>query len=276
MVQKMTIQSSYSLIENKIIKEKNGIKITYDFERLIGFGLRGKVYLVSSKQKEYKSKAAKILVSQIENFKQFATEEFQIGFLFPNKTRGLMLHPKALLFGNYHPESRENIEVALIVMHLYDCSLSRRLNEMEPHDDVEAVCQLSEGLTYLHSKDIVHCDIHKGNVFFDKKKNRYDLADFGSSQIKGKLRNKVFTFEKLRRGDIHEFLSLVRFIFNKASYKFAPDVTCLLERGYSKPIAVQIFQFLDNKNNRNLSADEIRRFFNQIDEMMNLKSMQAA
>ena len=89
---------------------------------------------------------------------------------WPKGAIGLLLRPKACL--------EEPFGGSFFIMHKYDGGIPIALSQLTVSEKIEAICQLSQGLATLHDLAITHGDLHVGNVFYDKIKNRYDLGDF--------------------------------------------------------------------------------------------------
>ncbi len=71
-------------------------------------------------------------------------------------------------------------------------------------------CQLAGVLRYIHTKNIVHCDVKPSNVLLDKNQKLW-LIDFGSACYEGVVAKKILTEEfaapELMTGDIVHYSS---------------------------------------------------------------------
>ena len=53
--------------------------------------------------------------------------------------------------------------------------------------------QIADGLSYLHSKNIIHCDLKLENIMISSNLQNIKIIDLGSSVIKNKIRNRNIT-----------------------------------------------------------------------------------
>ncbi|KAJ9074126.1 kinase subunit of RNA polymerase II carboxy-terminal domain kinase I [Entomophthora muscae] len=76
----------------------------------------------------------------------------------------------------------------------YDLSgfLTHPASIIKPAHITHLMCQLLQGLDYLHTNDIVHRDLKGSNLLLDKKGN-LKIADFGLARILDQKRNRDYT-----------------------------------------------------------------------------------
>lgn len=150
---------------------------SYALTILLGSGMSGDVYRCTPNSSRDKAIKFSMEGESIKN-------EFELSLLWPKDSVGLLIQPKAY-FSNRLRD--------FFIMHLYDGNLRDILESLDLKNRVEVLCQISQGLVTLHDLNISHEDIHLQNIFYDKRKNRYDLGDFGLSKRKETFNN--FTLE---------------------------------------------------------------------------------
>ncbi len=179
-------------------KNQTTIKVSkYLFRECLGAGSFGSVFLLHPDNvlEDPRGKTCKIQKNQKNSLKS----EFEIACLWPNKSEGLSIHPKAYFF-------LQNNGFEIMVMHKYDENLDVLLaNHLPPTERMEAICQVSRGVATLHSLNIIHGDIYAANVMRDRRLGRYDLIDFGKSQV-GMLQDSC---RKSKRYDVQNLKDLI-------------------------------------------------------------------
>lgn len=145
----------------------------YTSTLLLGSGISGDVYKFTANNSRDKAIKFSIVGGSVKN-------EYEISLLWPKYSVGLLIQPKAYF---------SNTMRDFFVMHLYGGTLRDILETLDLKKRVEVLYQLSHGLVTLHDLNISHEDIHLQNIFYDERKNRYDLADFGLSKRKETFNN---------------------------------------------------------------------------------------
>lgn len=147
-----------------IWRQKGNEKVCYKFDQVVGFGTQGKIWTIIRESGNGKTKIAKVSSTLLKN-------EYEASLKYPKNALGLVLRAKAYISGTHQ----------IIIMHKYDGDLASLISTMTNNQKIEAVYQLCKGILTIHTLNISHRDIHLGNIFYDKIKNRYDLGDFGYS-----------------------------------------------------------------------------------------------
>lgn len=108
----------------------------------------------------------------------------------PSPTLALRVHRAGLesLFKNPDFLSKDTTPLHGYIAPLCDgtvLQLQGRFKSLTPHAKLQALRPLVEALHHLHAKEIVHLDIHPGNVYFHQ--THLVLGDFGSARRKSSL-----------------------------------------------------------------------------------------
>lgn len=81
----------------------------------------------------------------------------------------------------------------MIIEYLEEGSLFDHLHKKHTPIDEERMIYIIEdialGMTYLHSRKVLHCDLKSSNVLIDSNWN-VKLCDFGLSRVKSKINKK--------------------------------------------------------------------------------------
>lgn len=152
---------------NKKVNDTNELT-TYLFGERLGGGASGSVTVLKPMEGNQRFKACK---GSTDNL----TREFKLHQLWENKSEGLSIHPKALFCVG---------KAYYMIMHKYEHTLLELLQTQEfgREEKLQAICQISKGLSTLHSLQIAHGDLFGTNVMNDAK-GRYDIIDFGRSVL---------------------------------------------------------------------------------------------
>ena len=143
----------------------------------IGSGAFGKVY----KGHWYGSVAVKVLKNNDPTTNQIWDFKNEIELL--KKTR----HDNILLFMGCVREGNQLL--ALVTQWCEGSSLYRHIHVMESEfkviDIINIAKQISQGMNYLHGKNIIHRDLKSNNVFlYDEKSFVIKIGDFGLATVK--------------------------------------------------------------------------------------------
>jgi len=122
--------------------------------------------------------------------------EYAISFKWPKGATGLLLRPKAYFQG---PKGD------CYIMHKYDGTICDIFSQFTTQEKIEAIYQLCQGITTLHTLGIAHCDIHLANIFYDRCKKRFDIGDFGHAKTLENLKDPLFT----EINEVTEFLACI-------------------------------------------------------------------
>lgn len=93
-------------------------------------------------------------------------------------------HPGVVRLMEFHKESTDTMWNALIVMEFAGCSLREYLREhILPEGTARLYTkQLLCAFHYIHSRGILHRDVHDGNILVSPAKEQVKLCDFGCSR----------------------------------------------------------------------------------------------
>lgn len=175
--QRWSFKDSENIHRFKIIESEKEEKLNYTFKEILGVGAGSIVWELEPADPCKKNKALKILKIDYAHTKSIENE-VDICPRWPNKSTGLMLHPKGLTYllckngGTLH----------MMVLHKYEASLDKVHMNLDPETRMKAVFQILQGFFSLRELHIAHGDLHAGNIFCDLKGDlRFDIGDFESS-----------------------------------------------------------------------------------------------
>ena len=122
-----------------------------------------------------------ILVEQVADFKD--TEK---KFLNECANSSRMLHPNVVQFlGIYYPSPKDKLPWLIVEMMYTDLtSLIEKYEttDLPLHIKLSILVDTSQGLQYLHSKDVIHRDLSSNNILLTKHMVA-KIADFGQAKV---------------------------------------------------------------------------------------------
>lgn len=155
----------------------------YQFERFIGSGTFGEVWVATDKATDIEV-AIKVYISMDETGFQEFKKEFQISF---------ELNHSNLLHANYLGVNAEDKRPYLVMPFCPNGSVSSQIGSMSEDDLWRFIRDVASGLAYLHSKTppIIHQDIKPDNILI-LKNGDFVITDFGiSKQLRATLRKSA-------------------------------------------------------------------------------------
>lgn len=155
----------------------------YQINKLVGFGRFSKVYhCTDTVSKE--TVAVKIYRASSEFYSYFCNETNIIEAF--NGER----HPNVITALDNFVLETEDVVHGCIVMEFVDTTLKDVLNELDGikwADVKQIVCQIAEGLHFLHSHGVIHGDIKPENLLVDLKNQVIKVCDVGSGVKIGEI-----------------------------------------------------------------------------------------
>ena len=124
-----------------------------------------------------------ILVEQVAN-KDFEATEMMFLNECTNSSR--MLHPNVVQFlGVYYPSPKDKLP--WLIMEMMYTNLTSLIEKYETtdlplHIKLSILVDTSQGLQYLHSKDVIHRDLSSNNILLTKHMVA-KIADFGKAKV---------------------------------------------------------------------------------------------
>ena len=148
----------------------------------LGMGLYGEVHVFEHNGKEYAAKRYHHRFTDMENLESMFTKKL-IGLDHPN------IVP---YFGVCHLKC-DTRELPVVVMEKLGTNLATFLETRQHTQETKRsiLCNIAEGLTYLHSRNIVHCDLTAQNVLVTAQSTA-KIADCGNCYVK-KIKD-MYTF----------------------------------------------------------------------------------
>ncbi len=227
----------------------------YNLSELIGSGGQGTVYSLKPNGTG-KTKAVKRGNS--------CEKDYAYSFLWPKNAPGLLMRPKALF---------SDQTTKLLVMHKYDCNLKECISSLTHEQKLDAIYQISRGVSRLKKLGIKHNDIKLSNIAYDKMKNRYDLIDFGVAKISKK---EIKFHKSLKSSWSLDELSLSkiidRILFPDVDYvnTMSDKLVAISQLGYSTKVTEYLQEYFAHKD---FTPDKIADLFlKAIDEFRRHKS----
>lgn len=226
----------------------------YRFGRKLGDGACGSVDLLIPIEGGGNRKAHKHSSFDLK-------EEFEIMKKWENKTEGLSIHPKAYLPSDGQFDN-------IIILHKYDKTLSQLVypgnDEINYLERINAICQVSKGVSTLHSLSITHNDIYDCNIMYDIKLKRYDLIDFGRAKI-------------IKENNGYEIIVDVCWLKNlifmllggrekSARNYYEPTLKDIKQTGFNQVIAGELYDICQSIP---MNALEINKIFTEIQTKIN-------
>lgn len=155
----------------------------YQFERYIGSGTFGEVWVAVDKATDLEV-AIKVYISMDETGFQEFKKEFQISF---------ELNHSNLLHANYLGVNADDKRPYLVMPFCPNGSVSSHIGNMSEADLWRFIRDVASGLAYLHSKNppIIHQDIKPDNILI-LRNGDFVITDFGiSKQLRATLRKSA-------------------------------------------------------------------------------------
>jgi serine/threonine protein kinase len=155
----------------------------YQFERYIGSGTFGEVWVAVDKATDLEV-AIKVYISMDETGFQEFKKEFQISF---------ELNHSNLLHANYLGVNADDKRPYLVMPFCPNGSVSSHIGSMSEADLWRFIRDVASGLAYLHSKNppIIHQDIKPDNILI-LRNGDFVITDFGiSKQLRATLRKSA-------------------------------------------------------------------------------------
>lgn len=154
--------------------------IIYSLGAQLGYGATSKVFELIPNDPKKKTKAVKIANTN-ELF--FFEKEYNKLLKLP-QSEGVQLPPHAFFPGCCRTDKL--IVRSMIIMPKYNGALYEFHDKMTPGMKIEAMRQLIQGLSALHTTGIYPGDIDLNNIMYRLKENkyRYDFIDFGFACVK--------------------------------------------------------------------------------------------
>lgn len=155
----------------------------YQFERFIGSGTFGEVWVAIDKATDLEV-AIKVYISMDDTGFQEFKKEFQISF---------ELNHSNLLHANYLGVNADDKRPYLVMPFCPNGSVSSQIGSISEADLWRFIRDVASGLAYLHSKNppIIHQDIKPDNILI-LRNGDFVITDFGiSKQLRATLRKSA-------------------------------------------------------------------------------------
>jgi len=156
----------------------------YKIIKILGQGAFGKVYLVTKNNKEYAMKEQLIKIATTPD--QQADYDYYINSIKNELKIGKILGKQKIgprIYDTFMCKKTESINI-YIVMQAMNKGTIQEFSKKNIISDVH-LGQIRKKINKLHSLNILHRDLHAGNVLVNQKKNKeyeFYLGDFGLSE----------------------------------------------------------------------------------------------
>ena len=204
---KQEIETNSSLIEEITIKQTDDIQIRKYYKvRLLGEGNHSKCY-------EFKCyENNKLFAAKVYNKKNLEKQKF-MNEINIHKS---LYHSNIVAFNNYFAD-KENIYILLELCQ--NQTLNELLKRRKTLTEIEVQCyliQLIKALKYLHSRDIIHCNLKLQHLFLTDKME-LKLGGFGSA---------INAFDKERKKVFYDSSNYIppEILNNKEEYSYEVDI----------------------------------------------------
>ena len=152
------------------------LKARYKFERILGKGGYGVVYLVRDVL------IGRLVAMKLLNQSLIKSEEIYSHFIQEARIAGQLDHENIVVIYNVE-DSKES--ACIIMEYLAEGSLAGMLEEQEKLTELDAVkiaLGVLDGLSVAHKMKVIHRDIKPENILFDPK-GRPKISDFGIAHL---------------------------------------------------------------------------------------------
>ena len=178
--------------KRRVTKSKNkDIRKNYEFISMLGNGSFGKVRL-------YRDKNYKELLFAIKTLKKEGISSTQFNLLKREvDILSNMDHPYIVkYFGIFEDDHFIHIVMEYLKGHDLGKLISlKNYTDFNENQMEQVIHQLLKALSFIHSKNIIHCDIKPENILFSDKRNLFSLKliDFGLATFSEQHKNKAGT-----------------------------------------------------------------------------------
>lgn len=165
----------FSVSEHPVTERRTGLLPRYEFERLIGQGAFGSVYLATDREL-HRRVAVKIAVN--------SSPQLRRSFLSEGRSLAALDHPNIVPV--YDCGSLDDGTIFLVSKFIRNGCLShyRKTRSLSVTDKLTIIRDVALGLQHAHEKMILHRDLKPSNVFVDDN-NRAYVGDFGLAINRG-------------------------------------------------------------------------------------------